>query len=176
MSFADSDVCNELGNLKLISTDISVNNFKFIFVRLAYLNDSGKWQDPSCFESKLFIQDFDGHFDIDDLKKSESQSYLVKVMKSQKFSLTTLPSEHVSFVLVEGNYGGNKSAFFDIYGVTQESIFLLTNESYTGELEAYAINDQLNVTFKQYDYASSEATSSASTPIIKVSKRYFIHD
>lgn len=164
--------CKEHEPFKLLSTEIIVEDFKFNFVRLTDMNVRGEWQEPGCYESQLFIHNKHEQFDTSNLSLMERTATVVETMKSRKFVLSVLPSDQNSFVIVEGNYGGNQSAFFNLYQIHAGALTRLASESYTGELSAYTNNSALEVTYKKFDYSSPAAISSADTPVIEIEKSY----
>ena len=166
------DFCKDYEPFKFLTTEIIVEEFKFNFARLAELNEQGEWQDPSCYDSQLFIQDKQLPFDIHNLPLMKRKATLVEIMKSRKFSLSVLPSNQSSFVIVEGNYGGTQSAFFNLYQIHAGALTRLVSEDYTGELSAYTNNGDLEVVYKKFDYSSPAAISSADTPVIEIEKSY----
>ena len=166
------DFCKDYEPFKLLTTEIVVEDFRFNFVRLSEVNERGDWQDPSCYDSQLFIQNKQLPFDIQNLPYMERTAALVEIMKSRKFSLSVLPSDQNSFVIVEGNYGGNQSAFFTLYQIHAGSLTRLASESYTGELSAYTNNGELEVMYKKFDLSSPAAKSSADTPVIEIEMSY----
>ena len=166
------DFCKDYEPFKFLTTEIVVEDFKFNFVRLSDSNERGDWQDPDCYDSQLFIQDKQLPFDIYNLPYMERTATLIETMKSRKFSLSVITSDQKSYVVVEGNYGGNQSAFFNLYQIQAGVLTRLAREDYTGELTAWNNNGNLEVKFMAYDHNSPAAKSSADTPVIEITKSY----
>ena len=164
--------CKDLEPLKILVSEVAVADFKFNFVRLAELNERNQWQDPSCFESQLFVHDEAVRFELDDLQRMEKTSIFTEIMRSKIFQMSVLPAEHGEFVIFQGNGGGSQSAFFRTYQISDNSLKIIAADGYAGDMDFFVNGDTLHMNYSQYDHDSEEAKCSACTPIIKVDKSF----